>query len=179
MSDGLKVKNLEAFNRAVEEWFDAVEAGVGKAAVGIAKQVLDKALINSPQYSGDYAANWKVSFSGKADDSFSTWPGSRHSIWSAGTKCIEPFSRGSMEAIEYAKEHATWPSSMKLGTPILISNSAAHDEPYAWLIEKDQIKFRTPNMGAGQVATHAVTRVARMYKTIGRMEFEALRGVGV
>ena len=57
MSDGVKVTNLSAFDAQVEAWFAAVEKAAAEAAVGLAKRVFDKVLIESPQYSGDFAAN--------------------------------------------------------------------------------------------------------------------------
>ena len=54
------LRGLPQFNAEVKKWFAAVEREAAKAATGLAKQVFEKVLEESPQNSGDYVANWKV-----------------------------------------------------------------------------------------------------------------------
>ena len=57
---GVKVLNLDAFDASVQSWFTAVKGAAEQAAVGLARRIFDKVLLESPQFSGDFAANWKV-----------------------------------------------------------------------------------------------------------------------
>ena len=180
MSDGVKVTNLSAFDAQVEAWFAAVEKAAAEAAVGLAKRVFDKVLIESPQYSGDFAANWQVSVDA---------PSSRFTVGvlkpklhgyadSTGIHGLEPFKRGDPEAITYAKSHAVWPT-IKLGQTIYLSNSANHDEDYAWKIEDGTIKFRPVTQGADHVGARSLNFVAHRYPVINKSALAILRRVGV
>ena len=179
MSDGVKVTNLSAFDAQVEAWFAAVEKAAAEAAVGLAKRVFDKVLIESPQYSGDFTANWQVSVDA---------PSTKFTIGvlrpklngyadSVGIRGIEPFKRGDPEAIAYAQSHAVWPT-IKLGQTIYLSNSANHDEDYAWKIEDGKIKFRMVNQGAAAVGRRSIEYVGHRYPVIGQSQFSILRRVG-
>ena len=180
MSDGVKVTNLSAFDAQVKAWFAAVEKAAAEAAVGLAKRVFDKVLIESPQYSGDFTANWQVSVDA---------PSTKFTIGvlrpklhgyadSVGIRGIEPFKRGDPEAIAYAQSHAIWPS-IKLGQTIYLSNSANHDEDYAWKIEDGKIKFRMVNQGADHVGKRSLDFVAHRYPVINKSALAILRRVGV
>ena len=172
MSDGVKVNNLPAFDAKVMAWFAAVEKATAKVAVTLANRVFDNILINSPQFSGDFAANWKIAFDGSIDYTFD-----------AGVipefDPSRPFQRGSQAAIQHAYRNVTWPSDFQLGKTITISNSAKHDEPYAWKIENGTIQFRPENMGASRVAQNAVERISRRYGEIDKSKFAFLKGLGV
>ena len=174
------VKNLAGFDSVVQAWFAAVEEAAADAAVGIAKRVFDKVLIESPQYSGDFAANWKVSVNAP-DTTFTIGvirPRVAKYADGDGIKNTKPFGRGDPEAIAYAKAHADW-SKIKLGDVIYISNSASHEEDYAFKIEKGEIKFRPVNQGAGAVARRSLEFVAHRYPQIDRGQLAVLRRIGV
>ena len=165
MSVGLRVEGLPEFDSAVDAWFGAVEKVAAKAAVVLTNRVFDNILINSPQFSGDMTSSWRVSFNGYVDGRFekNAIPGAAR--YGEKEKGVEPFGRVDAAAIQHAYSQVTWPSDFKLGTPIYISNSATHDEPYAWLVEDGKIKFRPENAGADHVCGNAVKRVAARFST--------------
>ena len=179
MSDGVKVNNLPAFDAKVMAWFAAVEKATAEAAVGVAKQVFENILINSPQFSGDFVANWRPSV-GAPDPRFQVDVISGAARYRGHTDemGIQPFGRGDTPAIHYAQSHAAW-QLPKLGQAIYISNSVRHDEPYAWLIEDNKINFRPVNMGADRVARNAIERVGRRTGTIDKTKLAFLRSLGV
>jgi len=175
------LKGLPEFNAAVKGWFAQVEREAAKAATGLAKQVFEKVLIESPQFRGDFVANWKVSIGAPAPAS-EFKPGviprkygeHRGSDW-LGT--FTPYKRGDPEGMNYARANATW-SPIRLGQSIFISNSAEHDEYYAWKIEEGSIKFRPVNAGAGAAGRRSVEFVQRSFAVIGRSQFDILRKIG-
>ena len=171
---------LDKFDAAVKGWLSDVEDAAAEAAVGLAKEVFDKVLAESPQSSADFVANWKVSLN-QPDTSFTIGvirPSVKAYANSEGIRELDLFGRGSPEGIEYAKSHAVWPK-MKLGDKLFISNSASHDEDYALKIESGKVNFRPINSGAGHVAARSMSFVAHRYEAIGKSQFEILRRVGV
>ena len=124
-------------------------------------------LQGSPQYSGDFAASWRVSYHSVdytyENDLFI------HDVIETG-----PFQRGSRKPIDHAKGRAQWPK-LGLGSHIYLSNSAAHEEPYAWKIESGAIHFRPVNEGADHVVARTVTYVGNLYKTISAPQLANLR----
>lgn len=162
---------LEAFDATVKGWLKDVEKEAAEAAVGLAKLAFDNLLRNSPQYSGDFTSGWGIGY-GNVVSNFKAgrWPEKAY-------KSIDPFGRGDVVAIEQAKADAKW-GTLKLGTPIYISNDAHHDEAYAWKIENGQISFRTPNMGSDHLVERACAYVGKRYASIGKSQLEFLRSVG-
>ena len=178
MSVALSVSNLSEVNSKVKAWFGAVEDAARDAVVGLAKEVLDNALINSPQYSGDYTASWRVT-SKVIDYTYEkdAIPGAAR--WNQGSGGPEPFGRGDQQAIDFALAHnaAVW-STIKLGGTVYITNSAQHEDAYAWKIENNQITFRTPNMGAYRVGQNAVEKIARRHPTITKAQLNSWKALG-
>ena len=178
MSVALSVSNLSEVNSKVKAWFGAVEDAARDAVVGLAKEVLDNALINSPQYSGDYAASWRVS-PGVIDYTYEkdALPGAAR--WNQDKDGPAPFGRGDQQAIEFALAHnaAVW-STIKLGGTVYITNSAQHEDAYAWKIENNEITFRTPNMGAYRVGQNAVEKIARRHPTITKAQLNSWKALG-
>lgn len=176
----VEVKGLGAFDAAVKSWFAAVEEAAAEAAVGLAKEVFDKVLDESPQSSADFVANWRVSLNAP-DPTFTIGvikPSVKPYADDVGIHADDLFGKGSPEGIAYAKSHATWPK-MKLGEKIFISNSASHDEDYAMKIENGTIKFRPVNAGAAHVAERSLNFVAHRYPVINKSSLAILRRVGV
>jgi hypothetical protein len=100
---------------------------------------------HSPQYSGDFAANWKICVNG-VEASFTPQIFFRKG---AG----EPFRQGDAPAIQHA---------LAAGVPLLaritiydkvsIRNSAHRGEYiYSWAIENEMIQFRPENYEGGRV----------------------------
>ena len=176
------LEGLDKFDAAVGAWFGAVEKASQEAAAGLAKRIFDKVLIESPQATADFVANWKVSVNAPApasDFTAGVIPGKFKSYPdSVGIYSTELFKRGDPEGINYAKRHVVW-SPIKLGDIIFISNSAIHDEAYAWLIEEGEVNFRQVNAGADYVGYRSVQFVANRYPNIGSAQLAVLRRVGV
>jgi hypothetical protein len=165
----LQVKGLDAFNATVNQWLGNVEKAAAEAAVGLAKQVFNQILYTSPQYSGDFVANWKVGY-GSVDSSF------QGRVFNAELyNADEPFKRGDTKAIRHAQANANWRPLTKLGQSIFLSNSAAHDEPYAVKIEQGMIKLRSVNAGAAHVVRRAVTAYSNRYAKINAAQLAVLR----
>lgn len=170
------LKGLGEFDASVQGWFKAVSGAFAEAAQGLAKETLNIVLEESPQFSGDFTANWKVSV-GAPDTSFTIGvirPRVAQYPDSDGLLNVVPFKRGDREAIDYAKRHAAW-ETIKLGQHIFLSNSANHDENYAWKIEDGSIKFRSVNSGAEAVARRSARMVLAKYASIGASELATLR----
>ena len=176
---------LNEFNAAVRGWFDAVEKAAEDAAVGLATKVFEKALAESPQYSGSYTGNWKLSY-GSIDTSFEFDP--------LGTKGSGPiYQRGSGPAQGYAHAHGMKsPGGFKLGQSIFVSNSTKsaneinradfHANMFtnlAWRIEEGKIQFRPVNEGADHVGTKSLNFVAHRFQNINKASLAILRRVGV
>ena len=163
------VKKSAGFDAALSRFIEKARNKAEEAAVGMAKVAFDNLLKNSPQYSGDFAASWRVGYGAIKD----------YTCESSGSFPMEePLHRGHPDAISTAKENATW-GKLKLGQSIFISNTATHDEPYAMKIERGEITFRTVNMGSDHLVRRAHAYVLRRFGTIGPTQLAALRSVGV
>jgi hypothetical protein len=113
---------------------------------------------HSPQYSGDFAANWKVAVN-EVDTSFEV------GAVSQGLSEDNLYHQGSTPAIRHAtQEGLPVIYSAHLGDAVTISNSAIHDRPYAWKIESDQILFRPENVEGGRV----IGRYMASYKALDK-----------
>jgi len=176
------LKGLPEFDARVKGWFAAVEKAASKAAAGLAKAAFTHIIENGPQYSGDFVANIKVGL-GKINYDFDPGvvPHERGYHNLAGKEgVLNPGGRGDKPAMDYARTYAAleW-GRVKLGESIFISSTAAHDEPYSWLIEDGKIKFRPENLGADHVFQRAHAHVKNLYGTIGKSEFAILQRIGV
>lgn len=138
----LKVLNQDRVFAEMDAWLDAVKRELEDIARGLASQALRRLVFNSPQYSGDFAANWRVSIN-TPDTRFDVG-----AIVLTPKKGFKPFIQGDMPAINRAISNADGNlDAFHLGDTIWIANSARHDELYAWKIEDNQISFRPGNYG--------------------------------
>ena len=133
------------------------ETGTKKMATHIFKEVL----ATSPQYSGAFVANWKLSVNG-VDISWERDP--------LGTKGKGPIYReGNQNGQTYAMPQLSNLSGFKLGSSIVISNSTqgtnevSRDDfnatmfmPLAIHIEDGKIKFRDVNVSGGHTLSRAI-----------------------
>lgn len=139
MSVALEFPNLDAFAGQLAQWAEGVREQMAQAARGLALEALREITEQSPQYSGDFAANWKLSV-GAPNFSFQ---GQLFSLTGG------PRLMGDREAIEYAWANNQGAlNGFRLGDTIYLANSAEHDQAYAWRIEDNKIKFRPGNKGA-------------------------------
>lgn len=146
----IKVGNLDKVNNDLDLWVKLIETKVKQRAISITISALSWLTLQSPQYSGDFVANWKVGV-GKPDSTFQ--PGALGS--SLASKYVPGFDvkrRGDREGIDIAILNASVPiGSIAFGSKVYITNNAVHDDPYAVLIERNQIAFRPENAGAGEL----------------------------
>jgi len=163
----LKVSGLAEFDAAVKGWLGAVEDAAAKAAVGIAKETFNQLLQGSPQYSGDFAASWRVGY-GVVDRTY------EQDLFIEGLFIDGPFQRGSRKAIDFAQANAKW-RPLKLGEHIYLSNSTTHTEPYAWKIESGQIRFRPVNSGSEHLVRRTVTHLGNIYKSLGNAQLSSMK----
>lgn len=167
MSAALEFRNLDAFVNDLRGWVEQVRADAADAAAGLAYTALREVAQMSAQYSGDFAANWKLAV-GSPDYSFQ---GQLFSL------AHGPRIMGDAQAIDYALDHARGKlAGMKLGDTLYLANSAAHDEAYAWKIEDNRIKFRPGNKGAPLRTWEAQASVK--YANLTPAVFEHLVQVG-
>jgi hypothetical protein len=166
----LEIKNKAQVFRQMDDWLAAVEAEIVAVAKGMAREALAVLLENSPQYSGDFAANWNISI-GEKDVSFQP-------LLFGDDKAFpskDPFIAGDAPAISYALAHnAGRLDGFQLGQTIWITNAAAHDQDYAWMIENNLIKFRDGN--AGEPVFHALQHLQIRYGTIDKSRAQQLTG---
>lgn len=171
---------LEQFDASVNTWFASVRLAAQEAAAGLAEVALKHVLEESPQYTGDFVAGWEVGFN--------TPP----VIWRPpkiinqkliSATGIEPFQKGDKSAINHALSKArprfAAAKHEELGTSIYLSNSAHHDEAYAWKIEKGQIHFRPVNQNADRVVERGALFTRNRFKHIGASQLAILRSLGV
>lgn len=135
----IKSPDIFDFLSDIKRWEERAELLTQEVGRGISALVFNTVVQGSPQFSGDFAANWKYSV-GEPDTSFE----------SAGLRGDElfdaPHGKGDSEAIEMAfTSQSGKEMQFKLGVPAYISNSAQHDELYAWKIWEGTIRFRPEN----------------------------------
>jgi hypothetical protein len=160
---------LEAFDASVKAWFGNVRTAVAEASVGLAHHAFETILETSPQYSGDFVANTRVSI-GEPLTTFDPF------VVDRGVH--NPFKMGDTPAQTYARGKAKW-DVPKLGQSIFISSTAKHDDFYSWLIEDGQIKLRPENQGGHHIYRRALYGTQHTYANIGKTQFAILRKVGV
>lgn len=170
----IKIKNLDQFRAQIDKFVEGAKQDAQDAAVGLAEVAFQKVLDESPQFSGDFVSAWQVSARG---------PVSYFTPWGGGSKKPGEYQKGDDEPINYALANTKGAfaalRSVPLGSSIFLSNSATHDEPYAWKIEEGKIKFRPENPNADRVVSRAVSNTGRQYPKINKANLAALRKVGV
>lgn len=138
----IKITNLNKVIADIDRWLLAVHEDVEQIAIGMMKVMLNQAIYHSPQYSGDFVANYKVSV-GKIDTSYTQGVFSDKKF---PTKA--PYQKGDMPAISFAAAaNVGKGAGFRLGNTIWLSNSSAHDETYAWKIENNTLRLRPQNFG--------------------------------
>lgn len=147
------VANRAEFLGQVNAWINAVERG---ASLAVFKMLVDAqtfARNHSPVYSGDFASNWNVSY-GIPDASFTSTKDYYGPDYPEAV--TQPWGTGNVQE---------W-SGYRLGMPAFLTNAADHDEPYAWLIEKNRIHFRPSNEGKGAVRAKTLNHLKNNYTSV-------------
>ena len=181
------MSNFSQFEKAVQDWVIDTKGLCVGVARGISVEIFNELLSFSPQYSGDYAANWKYAVD-SVDQSFTplmfVHPG-RQEHGHLERYLTEARHPNEQQAVHWAKAANAGRDKqvVRLGQTINISNSAIHDDDlYAWKIEHDRINFRPVNIGHGVVAAHSVKEIAGKYIngiTHGQALALALKHIGV
>lgn len=167
------MNDFAQFSAKIDAWLAEVEEMTVKVARGLSVRLLLKVLEHSAQFSGDYCANWQYSV-GEPNSEF------QEGLFDASGDYGGPSHHWSMksanhpEAVDYAIRNNSGRDGevMALGPTIFISNSAQHDDAYAWLIEDGAIHFRPGN--AGHTGAVSVMAVASRYEHIGQADALAL-----
>ncbi len=151
----IKVGNLAEISASFDNFVEGVKVDAKVRLQKIATNALSWMTVQSPQFSGDFAANWKVSINAQQPAGFilnavggSDWTDPRGKAFGATSSR----RAGSPEAPLFAL-NAGLPiiKTAKLGDRVVISNSSYHDEFYSFLIEGNSIRFRPENLGKGNV----------------------------
>jgi hypothetical protein len=159
--------NLDPFFDSIQAWVVTQRLVATHVARGLSVEAFNHLPTVSAQYSGDFAANWRYKV-GAVDTSFTpdALPKStlrrhysnRKKDGAHITSFYSDRKMGSQEAIVYAYGHNAGKEGavVALGPSIYISNSAKHDEFYAWKIENNEIKFRDGNEGSPVAKTYGL-----------------------
>jgi hypothetical protein len=158
-----KVTNTDKVFDEIDAWLAAVERETLLIAINMMWVMLGKATLVSPQYSGDFVANFQFSI-GTPSRRFTEgiFPGKAFPSDS-------PFQRGDTPAVQYALDSNTGRfNGAKLGQTLWLSNSALHHDLYAWKIEDGLLKLRPVNYGGHgplrQVKNHIRVHYSRITK---------------
>jgi hypothetical protein len=141
-----KITNLDQVFKEMDAWLLQAEAEVERVAISYAHTALKHAANRSPQYSGDFVSNWKLSVNripGITEFEPNVFPDKMFPT-------ENPYQMGERPGIDEAiqrNEDAISEFNFKLGDTIWLSNSAYHDSTYAWKIENSTIKLRPVNYG--------------------------------
>lgn len=149
MSDGLEIPNLDAVFAQIESWVEQQRTFAAQVAKGIAYHALQYITENSAQFSGDFAANWRVTRNTPSPDfTPQLFDITVHRL------------AGDPEAIDWARaNNRNALQGFTLGEEIHLANNAEHEDLYGWLIENNQLKFRVGNKGRPLRDWHDVATV--------------------
>lgn len=136
----LEVRNRTTARRQGLAWLDRAHEQAEQTARGLAVDLLARMIQNSPQWTGDFASNWRFGV-GTADLSYDTGD-----VAPPSGPTTEPWKQFSRPAVQLGmaknrgKEFA-----FKLGDDVYISNASKHDIVYAGGIFDGSVKLREVN----------------------------------
>lgn len=166
----LNVKNIDEAFAKIDAWLDEVEREIVDIAIGMTWTMTGQVLNLSPQYSGDFAANWRMSVN-KIDTTFQ--PGVFPEMQFPADA---PFQRGDAPAILHAiKANDGRLNGAKLGDTLWLANSAEHHDLYAWKLEDGFIKLRPVNYGGEGPLRQAKKYMQVHFSTINKTNREFLK----
>jgi hypothetical protein len=152
------VLNASQFQAQVLQAMERKKAHFARFVKGLAKVGLDYASTTSPQFSGTFASNWRLSIGqpkpGGAVKPYPFFP----------KPDAEPASEGGSFAVSIAMSSVGAVDGYKLGQTIYLSTSASTANPpisYAWAVEGNQIKFRSVNPSGGRVVGRTRSKLLR------------------
>jgi hypothetical protein len=152
----LKAENLDQAFSVVDDWLKDVEVLVAQVAVDLGQYLLRTVLESSPQYTGDFTANWKLYVNTvTAEQDFIG------GIFNKEFPDDTPFKRGDSPAINYALSmNKGRGAGMKIGDTLWLANAAKHVDLYAWKVENGTLRLRPENFGG-----HGPLRKAKLFVT--------------
>jgi len=165
-----KVTNTGKVFEDIDKWLAAVEAEVLKAAIALMWVSLRQAAKISPQYSGDFVANFRLS-AGNPDTTFveGVFPEKKFPT-------EEPLGKGDVGAIQYAMaSNAGKLNGAKLGQTLWLANTSHHHDFYAWKIEGGMLKLRPVNYGGLGPLRQTKEYVKVHFSRIGKSHMEMMK----
>lgn len=136
----LEARNRVTARRQGMAWLDRCKTMAEETARGLAVELLKQMVYNSPQWTGDFASNWRFSV-GSADLTYDTGD-----VAPPSGPTTEPWKQFSRPAVQLGmaknrgKEFA-----FVLGQDIFISNASQHDTVYAGGVFDGSVKLREVN----------------------------------
>lgn len=140
----------------MDAWLKQQRKVTEAVARGYAIEAFKRLLMFSPQYSGDFVMNWRITLNKPqaGGPEFTE----KQLLGDALPMVDSKFRAGSRQAVAVAIRMnegrlndftLSWAGDSRGSTSIIyFSNASRHDEPYAWKIEDNQIIFRPGNEGA-------------------------------
>lgn len=133
-----EVKNVDQVRGQINRWMERARKEAEDAARGLTVTLLTRLIENSPQWTGDFASNWRYSV-GKPDLTYD--------VGDIPSKLpAEPWQQFSRPAIQLGKaKNRGKEFGFKLGDTVYISNASTHDTTYAKGIYDGTVKLRDVN----------------------------------
>ena len=134
------IRGLAAVERQVKKWMDQVEQDAQETARGLSVDLLNRMIENSPQWTGDFASNWRYSIN-SVDYTYD-----EGDVPPKPGAIVEPWKQFDQPAVQLGKaKNRGKDLKFKLGDDVYISNSSTHDEPYAQGVFDGSVKLRDVN----------------------------------
>lgn len=171
--DLIKLKGVEAFNLGIDKWLKEAESLAVGTLRGLAIKVFQAAIHNSPQFTGNAAANWKFSVNGvdfTADDIFKEvfFDGLAASDYRVA---FSKLNRNDVaEEFAHAEARGKELLVLSLGDKIFISNSVDYA---GWLATATEASLREVNH-VGHLISNTVGDVTEAYLTINKATAQRL-----
>lgn len=156
----ITIRNRDAYNRQLTAAINRKSKEIGEILQKKMREAQLHARSISPVYSGDFASNWNVSV-GKPDVTFIS-----NIDYTASNR-----SYTREKGFSVVPEPVTQPwgvgnfsfAGFTLGSTVYLSNSAEHDEPYAFLIEENRIAFRPVNQNKDAVRAKTAAHIVNTW----------------
>lgn len=134
-----EVKNVEQVRSQVDRWLAKVRKEAEDTARGLGSELVTRLIQSSPQWSGDFASNWRYSLN-TVDMSYDTGDIAPRSDQ------VQPWQQFDRPAVQLGlMKNRGKDASFKLGDTIFISNSSTHDNVYAKAVFDGSVKLRDVN----------------------------------
>ena len=157
----MKVSKNKKFAGTISGFITAAKTMTLAATKDIAREALYYAVMTSPQSSGTYAANWRLSIG-------SPRPGNIRKRLSSGQEITnDPYQEGDTPAVtEAINSRGSRLSGLKLREKVYLSTRALNEsgEDYTWDIEAGFMKFRPVNRSGGRVLARTMDHLNRYVK---------------